>query len=53
MVIYNTALGINQQYIGGAWTSYASGTTVNADTTTAGKVEIATQAEFNASTDTG
>lgn len=53
MVIYNTALGIHQQYIGGAWASYASGTTVNADTTTAGKVEIATQAEFNASTDTG
>lgn len=53
MVIYNTALGILQQYIAGAWASFASWTTANADTTTAGKVEIATSAEFIASTDTG
>ncbi len=53
MVIYNTALGILQQYIAGAWTNFASGTTVNADTTTAGKVEIATAAEILSETDTG
>jgi len=40
MVIYNTALGILQQYIAGAWAAFASGTTTNADTTTAGKVEL-------------
>jgi hypothetical protein len=53
MIIYNTALGVLQQYIGGAWANNASGTVVNADTTTAGKVEIATQAEFIANTDVG
>lgn len=53
MWIYNTALGVNQQYIGGAWTNNASGSVVNADTATAGKVEIATQAEFDAGTDVG
>ena len=46
MIIYNTALGILQQYISGAWASFASGTTVNADTSTAGKVEMATTSEF-------
>ena len=46
MIIYNTALGILQQYISGSWTSFASGTTVNADTTTAGKVELPTTAEM-------
>ena len=53
MLIYNTALGGNQQYIGGAWTDSASGTTANATTTVAGKVEIATTAEAEAGTDTG
>ena len=53
MVVYNTALWILQQYISGSWTSFATGTTFNADTTTAGKVEITTQAEFDAETDTG
>lgn len=45
MIIYNTALGIHQQYISGAWASFATGAVVNADTTTAGKVEIATVSE--------
>lgn len=45
MLIYNTALWILQQYIAWAWAAFASGTTPNADTTTAGKVEIATLAE--------
>lgn len=53
MIVYITALGILQQYIGGAWTSFASGTVVNADTTTAGKVEIATQSEIDSLTDIG
>jgi len=50
MVIYNTALGILQQYIAGAWAAFASGTTTNADTTTAGKVELWTTAEFRQGT---
>ena len=53
MVIYNTALGVLQQYIAGAWTVFASGTTVNADTTTAGKVELPTTAEVQSNTQTG
>lgn len=46
MVVYNTAAGVHQQYIGWAWTTFASGTTVNADTTTSGKVELSTTAEM-------
>ncbi len=53
MVIYNTALGIMQQYIAGAWASFASGTTANADTSTAGKVELPTLAEVESETDIG
>jgi hypothetical protein len=51
MLIYNTWLWVLQQYISWAWASNASGTTVNADTTTAGKVEIATQSEVDSGTD--
>lgn len=50
MIVYNTALWIHQQYISGAWASFASGTTVNADTTTAGKVELPTTDEVIAGT---
>lgn len=50
MIVYNTALGILQQYIGGAWASFASGTTVNADTATAGKVEMSTTSEVRQGT---
>lgn len=53
MIIYNEALGVLQQYIAWAWADNASGTTVNASTTVAGKVEIATQTEIDAGTDTG
>jgi len=53
MIVYNTALWIHQQYISGAWASFATGSVVNADTTTAGKVELPTQAEIDARTDTG
>lgn len=54
MMIYNTALWLNQQYIGGSWVNVDTGTvTANASDTVAGKVEIATQAEFDAWTATG
>lgn len=53
MIIYNTTTGVLDQYIGWAWTQFASGTTPNASETVAGKVEVATSAEFNAWTDTG
>ncbi len=53
MFIYNTALGIMQQYIAGTWTDTASWTTANATTSVAGKVEIATLSEQQAETDTG
>lgn len=53
MMVYVTADGVIFQYIAGAWSSMATGTTSNASTTVAGKVELATQAELNAGTDTG
>lgn len=53
MLVYNTALWVLQQYISSAWVDNASGTTVNASTTVSWKVEIATQAEVDAGTDTG
>jgi hypothetical protein len=46
MIIYNTALGILQQYIAGSWASFATGSVVNADQTTAGKVEMSTTSEL-------
>lgn len=52
MIIYNTALGILQQYIAGSWASFATGSVVNADQTTAGKVEMATTSEVRQGTDT-
>ncbi len=54
MMIYNTALWFNQQYIWGSWVNVDTGTvTANASDTVAGKVEISTQAEFDAWTATG
>lgn len=53
MMIYNSGTGTIQQYIGGAWSDIATGSTVNATETVAGKVEIATQSEVNAGTRTG
>lgn len=52
MLIYNTALGIMQQYIGWIWTDTATGTTANASTTVSWKVEISTQSEVDSLTDT-
>lgn len=53
MIIYNETTGVHNQYIGGAWATFATGTTSNASETVAGKVEIATAAEVRAETSTG
>jgi len=53
MMIYNSGTGTIQQYIGGAWSDLATGSTVNASDTAAWKVEIATQGEVDAGTRTG
>lgn len=53
MIIYNTAAGLFQQYIGGAWSDMATGSVANASTTVAGKIEIATNAEMGTATSTG
>jgi len=54
MMVYDSTLGLAYQYVSGAWGSIDTGTvTSNASTTVAGKVEIATQAELDAGTDTG
>lgn len=50
MSCYNTALGVAQDYIAGAWVNRAAGATVNATTAAAGKVRIETQATFDAGT---
>lgn len=52
MSCYVTSLWVFTDYITGAWTQRATGSTPNASETVAGKVEIATQAEFDAGTDT-
>jgi hypothetical protein len=41
MIIYNTTTGVLNQYVSGAWTDMASGTTVNATEQAAGKAEAA------------
>lgn len=54
MLVYDTDLGLFYQYKGGAWASVDTGTTTpNASQTVAGVVEIATDAEVAAGTDTG
>jgi len=46
MVVYNSTTGELNQYIGGAWSAVAAGSTqANSSTTVAGKVETATSAE--------
>lgn len=53
MLIYNSTTWEMNQYIGGAWSAVASGSTqANASTTVAGKVELATEAEWIAGTAT-
>lgn len=53
MIVGQNDTGVLYQYIGGAWATFASGTTANASDTVAGKVERATTAQANAGTDTG
>lgn len=51
-IVYDTDLWVHYQYIWGAWSTFATWSVANASETVAGKVEIATQAEFDAWTDT-
>jgi hypothetical protein len=54
MTIYNTTAGQMEWYEGGAWIpNQAGGTVANASETVAGKVELATDAQVDAETDTG
>ncbi len=53
MIVYITADGVMNQYIAGAWTTFATGSVSNASTTVAGKEENATVAEQAAHTATG
>jgi hypothetical protein len=53
MTVYLTTEGYFTDYQSGSWQQRANGATPNADTATAGKVQIATQAEFDAGTDIG
>lgn len=52
MIVYDSTLGVLYQYIGGAWSTFATGSVVNAADTVAGKVDIATGAEIGAGTAT-
>jgi len=53
-IVYDTTLWENYQYIGGTWYAIAAGSTQpNASDTVAWKVEMTTQAEFDAWTTTG
>ena len=52
MVVYNTTTGVMNQYIGGAWTTFATGTTANAADGTSGKLDVATTTEIAALTAT-
>lgn len=46
-IVYDSTLGENYQYIGGAWSAVSSGSVQpNASSTVAGKVEIATDAQI-------
>lgn len=52
MIVFNSTTGVMNQYVGGVWTTFASGTTANAANNTAGKVDLATAAENAAGTAT-
>ena len=53
MTCYSTADWVFFDYIAGAWSARATGSTSNASTTVAGKVELATDAELRTGTATG
>jgi microcystin-dependent protein len=46
MIVYDTDIGVHYQYIGGAWTTFATGSVVNAAHNTAGKLDVATTTEI-------
>lgn len=50
MIVYNSTTGVMNQYISGAWTTFATGTTANAADATSGKVDIASATEIGAGT---
>jgi len=52
-IVYNETTWVLNQYISWAWTTFASWTTVNASTTVAGKIELATVTEQWTATSTG
>jgi hypothetical protein len=53
-IVYNTAVGLCQKYVGGAWVDDTAGGAVpNASETVAGKIELATNAEMGTATSTG
>ena len=53
MLVYNEGTSLNEQYIWGAWVSVWDTGTPNASETVAGKVEIATQTQYDDWTDIG
>lgn len=50
MTCYSTADGVFYDYIAGAWSARATGSTPNASTTASGKVELPTTAEVQSNT---
>ena len=53
MIVLNTTSGVLNQYIGGSWQTFATGTTPNMTTSAAGKGELATNTEAKNGTATG
>ena len=49
-IVYDTDLAVHYQYVGGSWSTFATGSVSAAANTTAGKVDIATTAEIAALT---
>lgn len=52
MIVYDTDFWVHYQYIGWAWSTFATWAVVNATETEAGKVELPTDAEVTAKTAT-
>jgi hypothetical protein len=52
-IVYDETLGVNYQYIGGAWAAVEADTTANGSETVAGRYELGTSAQVDAETDTG
>lgn len=52
-IVYDETLGVNYQYVGGAWAAVGDTGTANSSETVSGKVEVGTSAQIDAETDTG